>query len=336
MNNFLDSRGWRVTAPIPSDASLRRYTRVEKNGRTALLMDCTALDDAEAQVRDFIRIANWLNDAGLKAPEIYDADEKGGYTLIEDLGVVSFNKALAQGEDQVKLYRLATDVLRHMRAQKNVLLLPPYKHSFIDLGRRRIIDWYFPMARGARNREGIVQDYLKVWEKIENTLPPCPETFMHMDYHLDNMFYLPNGQGVRQCGLIDFQDAMKGPCVYDLANLLEDARIDVRPEIRGAMMALYVEDMERNEANLLREWTRLLATQFHCRWLGQLIKLALRSDKPQYLPQIPRLENYIRNALKAPVLKPLKQFFDDEGVNFSGGVMFDRKILDPLIAGDAA
>jgi aminoglycoside/choline kinase family phosphotransferase len=71
VSEFLDQYGWKIFQPIPSDASLRRYTRVIRHGKTALFMDCSALEKPGQEVRGYIRIAGWLNQTGLKAPAIY-------------------------------------------------------------------------------------------------------------------------------------------------------------------------------------------------------------------------------------------------------------------------
>ena len=52
--------------------------------------------------------------------------------------------------------------------------------------------------------------------------------------------WLPGRAGVRRCGLLDFQDAMRAPAVYDLVSLLEDARRDVPDALRDAMIERYL------------------------------------------------------------------------------------------------
>ena len=44
--------------------------------------------------------------------------------------------------------------------------------------------------------------------------------------NLELIDYLSKSKNTR-CGLIDYQDAVIGPCAYDLASLTQDARIDV-------------------------------------------------------------------------------------------------------------
>ena len=46
--------------------------------------------------------------------------------------------------------------------------------------------------------------------------------FVHRDYHSRNLMLLAHGNP----GIIDFQDALAGPCGYDLVSLLKDCYID--------------------------------------------------------------------------------------------------------------
>ncbi len=270
-------------------------------------MDASAVEDGQ-QIHDFVRIGQWLNDIGLKAPEIYEADEEAGYLLLEDFGDVSFRKAIEKGQDVGALYRLADDVLEHIKAQDCPLDLPDYYSSAIHEKRRFVVDWYIPAVRGEENPQGLVQDYLSVWDEIEKSLPPCPRTFVHADYHLENMMWLPEEAGVKRCGLLDFQEALSGPVAYDLVNLLEDARVDVPEEIKGEILG--------RQDDLIQKWYRILGTQFHCRVIGLFIKLAQEDGKTQYLQHVPRLGAYIEKGLEDPLLQPMQRWFKDQKISF--------------------
>jgi len=90
---------------------------------------------------------------------------------------------------------------------------------------------------------------------------------------------------------------------------LEDARTDCEPDLRAEILEGYDEEFLAHY--------RVLGTQFHCRVIGQFIKIALETGNKSYLLHLPRLEQYISNALNDPLLKPLKLFFDNYGLDFS-------------------
>jgi N-acetylmuramate 1-kinase len=270
-----------------------------------------------AELKTFIRLAEWLRGAGLKAPQLYDVNEGKGYAVLEDLGQVSFGKAMREGGYRGEFYTLACDVLRQMKNSGIPAGLPPYSGSRIDENRRQIVDYYIPLVTKKSNKNNILNGFLEVIDGIKSQLPACPQGFVHADFHVENLMWRPEEGGVKRCGIIDFQDALLGPLPYDLVNLLEDARVDVAPELRIAMMDRYCDGMTPEEKQSFKQWYRFLGTQFHCRVIGLFIKLAAEQSRDQYLVHIPRLQNYILEGLNDPVLAPLKVFFEKEKIDFS-------------------
>ncbi len=321
LSAFLARHDWDRASQklMNADSSSRRYYRLKRGDDSAILMVSAPDGSPQAtpghKISDFVSIGMWLRDKGLHAPEIYGADEKAGFLLLEDMGDVSFKQALRDNAAPPRqIYGLAVDVLTHLRHTECDLALPDYYASHVHTGRRRLIDWYMPVALGRKNPDGLVENYLKIWDEIEKQLPPCPQGFLHIDYHVENTMWMPEEQGLRACGILDFQGAMKGPQPYDLANLLEDARLTLSPNIRKDMLDRYCEDMAHGERDLFENWYRVLATQFHCRVIGQFVRLAVRDNRPRYLEHLPRLARYLEEGLDHPLLKPLAEFLKEEGL----------------------
>jgi len=304
---FLEHHDWSVLESITGDVSPRKYTRVEKSGRTAIFMDCCDELTDRPGLKEFVQIGSWLRDVGIRVPEIYEVDQAQKCLLLEDFGGVSFSGAIRNGMPKQEMYTLAADVLSYLRDVECLLALPRYHDTRVHALHREIIDWFLPTQRDVPG--GTVESYLSVWEEIEKTLPEVDYGFLHMDYHLENMMFLPDEHGIAQCGLIDFQDASIGPVPYDLANLLLDARVSVPEDIQNSIL--------RSQSEEFMAWYVVLATQFHCRVIGLFTKLAVRDRRPEYMVHVPRLANYIHGALKHPVLRPLCTFFNDLGVDFT-------------------
>lgn len=313
--------GCEAITPLARDVSPREYFRVKKDGQDLVLMLYPDMnDDAVHEIRDFVRIDEWLIAQGLKAPRLYVVDPIKGYALLEDLGSTSFGRALHEGVDgfyQDRLYMLGCDVLKRLKEAAPPSDLPDYNDSRIQANRRQIIDYYFPLKLGKMASDEIAAQYYAVWDEIESKLPPCPRGFVHGDFHLENLMVCAGEEGVKQCALIDFQDALYGPLPYDLVNLLEDARIDVPPSLRQSILNRYCADMTSQEREIFLKWYRILGTQFHGRVIGLFIKLAAEQRRDKYLIHINRLQNYIADALKDPLLEPLKLWFAKQGVDFS-------------------
>ena len=344
-DGFLCRTGWNSTSmtPVGEDSAARRYFRLTRaDGSTRVLMEAVPDDSPMAtpghSMLDFVRLSAYLRSIGLSAPEVFEADDVAGYLLIEDFGDQSFKIAQqVKAVPRETLYALATDVLSWLRQNSEAgdIDLPDYYQSHVHTGRRRVVDWYFPAVQGRAHTDGLVEDYLSVWDKIEKSLPSVPRGFLHIDYHFENLMWRGGKSGLAQCGVLDFQGAMIGPVPYDLANLLEDARVDVPVDLRRAMMDRYCNTMTPGDRDIFRAWYRILATQFHCRVMGQFIRLSVRDGKSRYLSLLPRVAGYLRDGLKDPVLKPLAQWFDEQGIDFRKADGFNPEKIRTHIRPDA-
>lgn len=305
-----------VLSPVGEDCGSRRYFRLNGGDRSLIFMEAIPDDDRRAKpghkIGDFVRIGRFLNDKGLRSPEIYEYDAQDGYVLLEDFGDTNFKEKVTQASDPAPYYERAVDILKYMRdhIRPDEIALPRYYDSHIHEARRLMLDWYLPRAAGIKPTEELVQDYLAVWDEIEAAVPPCPEGFLHIDYHAENLMWLPEENGLKRLGILDFQGAMHGPQPYDLANILEDVRMDIDSDMREAMITRYCEGMGRENEDVFRVWYRILATQFHCRVIGLFIRIAEQDGKRKYLQHIPRIEAYLNEGLKDPVLAPLKEWLE--------------------------
>jgi aminoglycoside/choline kinase family phosphotransferase len=153
-------------------------------------------------------------------------------------------------------------------------------------------------------------DYRAAWRACLGSLPTMPTTLMLRDYHKDNLLWLPERPGVKACGLLDFQDAQRGHCAYDLASLIEDARRDVSPTVHTACLARYIAGSGVDEHDFKAGFA-VMAAQRHARILGLFVRLARRDGKPEYLQHLPRVWRQFERALRHDALAPLRVWIDD-------------------------
>jgi aminoglycoside/choline kinase family phosphotransferase len=327
--------------PIGEDWGTRRYFRVAAGGHSYILMEAVPAHLPFAaqghRIADFIKIATELTRAALHAPAIVAADPDEGYVLMEDMGDTRLWDVVNGPAGERAVYEGAVDVLRQFQTSfpENTLSLPLYRDSYIHAARRRIIDWYMPAVRGEMNADSVVGLYLSIWDEIESKLPPAPMGFVHGDFHLQNLMWLPDGAGTGRCGLLDFQDAMWGPLPYDLANLLDDIRRDVPDDVRTAMMERRMAGMAADQKEAFLAWYPVLALQFHCRIIGQVIRLALVQGKTAHLKNMPRIQAHVKRGLVLPAMAPLNTFLKDQGVTFDAPFEFDADKIRSLIRPDA-
>ncbi len=317
LNAFLEKAGWgdATRTPLNADMGLRRYYLITRQNDTALLMDMSRAGILETGLPEFIKMDKFLRANNIHAPEIYYADEQCGLALIEYMGDTSFGDALKNGVDKSDIYTKATKILVQIKqaTTQNDLDLPLYKDTLIWQRVPQFVDYYMPPASGKVVNQKIHDDYQAMWDEIENALPPCPMTVCLGDYHLENLMWR-SGQNADD-GVIDFQDAFWGGAPYDLLNLLEDARVSVPSDIKQKMKELYCANMNEEECKAFQDWYVVMSAQFHCRVIGLFIKFADEGRGKQFLPHIPRLQNYLKDEIQNPILAPLKGFIENHKIS---------------------
>ncbi|MBL4615603.1 MAG: phosphotransferase [Magnetovibrio sp.] len=314
LDAFLRAAGWGNAhhAPMSADASFRRYIRLTQDGQQALVMDAPP---SHEDVRPFIMVDGHLRLLEFSAPQILAQDETNGFLLLEDFGNATFTNLLAQGASETELYRLATDVLIALHAIDTDTATPhwlaPYDDAKLRDEAALLLDWFMP-AHGLEVGTDVRAQYEKIWFDLFAQVHTGPRTLVLRDYHVDNLMRLENRQGIKACGLLDFQDALAGHPAYDLMSLLEDARRDISNDVQAAMKERYFDalnifgtarqDFERAYA--------ILAAQRHAKVIGIFTRLDQRDDKPVYLKHIGRVWRLLDRALDHPDLCDLKSWVD--------------------------
>ena len=301
---FLDRHGFAGARrlPLAGDASVRRYERLSGGPRPAVLMDAPP---ATIDVRPFLAVAGWLRAAGLSAPEVLAAEPAAGLVLLEDLGDELFRRALARAGDERLLYETAVDLLLVLHRAPPPASLPRYDDAWLLREAELLVEWYAP-ALG----EPAKADYRAIWRDLLPAARAGGDGFVYVDYHADNLLWLPARSGLARVGLLDFQDARSGPPAYDLASLLEDARRDVALGLALAMVERYLAARPELDPDGFRAAYALLAAQRNAKILGLFSRLAQRDGKPHYLELQPRVQAHLRRDLRHPLLTSLRLWFE--------------------------
>jgi aminoglycoside/choline kinase family phosphotransferase len=356
MRAFLAREGWEkaIVTPLPGDASTRRYARLKDGMRQALLMDQpqgaeapTAPEGASAAERRalgynavarlagadigrFAAVARHLKQSGLSAPEIYAADNKTGFMILEDLGDGLFADVVAAGGDERALYLNAMEVLAKLHAQDAPRILEDkplflYDETALLAETELLTEWYFPFALGRTATPEEIAEHRALWKAALSPVLSGPRAFVHRDYHAQNLLWLPARAGAARTGLIDFQDAVAGARSYDLVSLLEDARRDVDPAVAAAATQHYFDAMQAQGAKLDRDAfsaeMAAMAAQRNAKIVGIFARLFRRDGKPRYLALLPRVWGHLTRDLSHPSLASLRTWYDraiPREIRFSG------------------
>lgn len=276
--------------PASADASFRSYWRVQlDDGSTRVVMD--APPDKE-DVRPWLDIATRLRAAGVHAPLVHAEDAEHGFLLLEDLGHRTFLPALDDSSVDT-LYEQALAALLTMQARADVHGLPDYDEARLVAEMELMPEWFL------RRHLGVVPD-CEQWDTVESAFRLLvdaareqPQVFVHRDYHSRNLLALDGGGP----GVIDFQDAVRGPVTYDLVSLLRDCYIAWPIERVDGWVERYRQRLV--EAGLcdadprrFRRWFDLMGVQRHLKVLGIFCRLYYRDGKAGYLGDLPLVWRY--------------------------------------------
>jgi len=334
---FLEAAGCGDAArePLTGDASARKYVRIRNSDRTAVLMDASRLPEI---VAPFVRIGTHLRQLGFSAPEILARDEAGGLLLLEDFGDTTFAQLLdhprssrgneAQMESEKwkaesgnesepphvgsynpeQIFTLATDVLialhRHPQAVPEGLRVYSPEKMLED------IELYLDSRTPGISEAGRAE-FRRAWREVLPVAHEVPASLLLRDYHAANLMLLPDRDGVRRAGLLDFQDAYCGPITYDLVSLLEDARRDVPEDLRKQMIARYLAQFPLLDRDAFETSLAILAALRHTRVLAIFEKLSREGKMDYKQMHSPRVERLLQTALRHPMLAGVKRWFDE-------------------------
>lgn len=339
---FLDEAGYRdaTRRHLTGDASVRAYEHVTSGGTRYVLMDAPRhapgpilahgkyyqqIAHIAEDVKPFIAIGRHLVSRGLRAPAIYEADIEQGILLIEDLG--SEGVLDAGGAPIAERYLESAACLAHMHGQVFardlpvadgiVHTVPDFDRDAMQIEVSLLTDWYLPWKRGTPASEDERQEYIAIWDGLIASLSAAEHNLLLRDFHSPNIIWRPEATGIDRVGIIDFQDAMIGPSAYDVASLVQDARVDIPNELADGMLARYLSLREEqggfDRQRFLRDW-HVMAAQRNCKLVGIWVRLMQRDGKPAYMRHMPRTFRYLTQALSHPDLAPLRVWCEKAGI----------------------
>ncbi|HMF20841.1 MAG TPA: tRNA (adenosine(37)-N6)-threonylcarbamoyltransferase complex ATPase subunit type 1 TsaE [Pseudolabrys sp.] len=338
IRNFLNRSGFGEAERrrIQGDASTRSYERLTREGATYILMNSpkrpdgppirngksySAIAHLAESVTPFVAMTQALRGLGFSAPAVFAGDRGAGLLVIEDLG----DELIVDGDPAAPIearYEVATDLLAELhRSHLGDILtveagveyrMPRYDMDALLIEAELLLDWYLPKLE-VRVTDAKRNAYRILWRDALLPVTDGTQTWVLRDFHSPNLLWLPEREGTGRIGLLDFQDAMMGPAAYDVASLLQDARVNVPETMEIALLSRYTR--ARLAASAAFDAPRFarayatLAAQRASKILGIFTRLERRDRKPQYLRHLPRVWGYLQRSLAHPDLAPLAAWY---------------------------
>ena len=342
IRDFLDEAGYRSATRrhLTGDASIRAYEHIHIGGERFVLMDSPRhtpgpiLADGKyyqqiahiaEDVQPFIAVGKYLLSLGLRAPAMYETDIEQGILLIEDLG--SDSVLSEEGVPIAERYRESAACLALMHGQAFerdlpvtegiVHRVPDFDRDAMQIEVSLLTDWYLPWKRGTPASDAERRDYVAIWDRLIESLATADHNLVLRDFHSPNIIWRPDATGTDRVGIIDFQDAMIGPAAYDVAALVQDARVDMpedlAEEVLDHYLALRARDEGFDRTRFVRDW-HVMAAQRNCKLVGLWVRLMQRDGKPAYMRHMPRTFRNLEGALAHPDLAPLRDWCRKAGI----------------------
>ncbi len=289
-----------------ADASFRRYFRATTETGSWIIMDAPP---GKEDVRTFMEVTRLLGAHGVNVPTIHHSDPGLGFLLLTDFGDRAWLDAL-DGQTADRLYAMALRELLKIQATP-ANALPDYDENLLRAELDLFTDWLLGRHLGLELDATQRRQLTDVFDALIDNALSQPQTFVHRDYHSRNLMLTADDRP----GVIDYQDAVRGPITYDLVSLLRDCYIRW-PEAKVRQWALaFKSNLPATAKSITDErflrWFDLMGVQRHLKAAGIFCRLNHRDNKPGYLKDIPRTLGYVRDmAPRYPETRPLSRLLD--------------------------
>lgn len=306
---------------IKGDASNRSYYRISfnQNKHTMILMELAepeAFKKAEEKVTvsaipvtelPYINILNHLAKYNVSVPKLFLYEKERGLLFLEDLGDETLHERIERAGINacMKYYKKAIDELIKIRtcatrikdngciafgrAFDTALLMWEFDH-FIEYG----IEGAKAMKIPDNDRKTIRDIFYSISDKLAKE----PRVFTHRDFHSRNLMIHDD-----KISVLDFQDALMGPCQYDLASLLRDSYIALPEEMIDELIDYYISKKEavdgaKIDKNNFRKLFDLMSIQRNLKAAGRFAYINSVKKNNFYLQFIPQTLGYVKMNLK--------------------------------------
>ena len=192
------------SSSVAGDLSSRTYQRLRLGKRSAIYMD--AGDDVTSTIR-FVEVAQWLAANGYSAPQPLAQATDKGLLLLDDFG----DQRLAALPDVTQKMDLCLSLLADIRTKAPADLPCPTPGELAEMS---MLATHYPGTDPEALRA--VCDVLCGCLRTVNK--GVTATVSLRDFHADNIMWLPEKDGLKRLGLLDFQDAFLVHPVYDLVS----------------------------------------------------------------------------------------------------------------------
>jgi len=283
---------------IDSGASKRLFFRIKNNKKSFICMDSSK---EKKEYYNYIKIHSYLSKTNITVPKIYENYDNFNLLIMEDLGNLRFDKIL----NNYKLKNLLSIAVKTLITIKNeisteaVITLSPYNFKILKKEISEIADYYFPFVNKKKISKGLENEFYDCWKNYFYSNNFNFNNFVHKDFNINNLLYLPSKKNQFKCGVVDFQSAFRGESCWDLFSLLEDSRILFDNSFNDFFIKYYYQNTNQNDSlDQFKEKYYTLNLARQTRLMGRWVKLYEKFNDKTYLKFMPVTKKRLLQGLK--------------------------------------
>ena len=314
MNNFLKEflpsnyKSYKIEK-IENGASYRKYYRLSNNIHSVIFMHSSKQKD---EFNNFLNIHKILSSIDISIPKILEADNNLSIAILEDFGNLRFDKII----NDYPLKDLLESAVESLIILKNEIKfnpsfkMPVYNYNILKKEISEFIDFYYPYFKKEKIPLELEEEFYVCWKEYYDSINFNFFNFVHKDYNLNNLIYLPQRNKYKKCGIIDFQNAFWGEDCWDLFSLLEDSRLLFNDEYNEYFVKFFFNNtFQQDSFEEFQFKYHFLNCSRQSRLLGRWIKLANDFNQKYYLEFINVTNIRLKQSLKLPFMQKLNSLY---------------------------
>ena len=295
--------------PLFGDASGRSYCRIHFENTTVVMMKVANIKPGEFgrgdSFTDFMAIRDFLSGIGVNVPAILAVIPEQKAMLLEDLGDTTLFKLIENDKkNKFKYIKDALDLLTDTQKKlydRTKFDTPADKRKFTT---KLFMDEFYHFYEYMIAKRVYHIPYKNLWPKLEKyctkiskELYNLPHFFSHRDFQSKNIMVKGNTKY-----LIDFQDALMAPAVYDLVSLLRDSYVTLSAEELSSLLSYFwntngVMHEVFNDYETFEHAFYIQTLQRKMKDAGRFVYLNQVKGKEWFVPYILPTLGYVKDAL---------------------------------------
>ena len=292
---------------IKSGASHKKIYRFKNQNKGKVVVDFSYNHE---DYLAFIEVNNFLSNINISVPKIFDVDHTKSIIFMEDFGDIRYDKLINSIDLKEILINAVNSLIEIQNTQKPIInnIIKQYDFSSFKIEIAEFVDFYLPINNIS---DDIAVEFFNIWSQEFKNINFKWNSFVHKDFELSNLMYLPKRNDHLQCGILDFQNAFIGFSGWDLFSLLENPRIYFDDKYNDELLEYFFSKTKQNISfsEFLIQYY-FLNTARQTRIIGRWINLDKKNNNNYYSKYLNVTFKRLKNSLYKLQNKKLSKLYD--------------------------